>query len=131
MAGSKKNYEALRFCINLCLLLIIFNNRILSLSSCSSGNYVAIDNGTHFTMERNDKQQRVQSKLPLKLLAKPNIKDEDRTVVVLATGHGSAGVSLATVLALLAGADHGGSIHVASVGILHKMLVRARFIYVL
>ena len=72
MAGSKKNYEAVRFCINLCLLLIIFNNRILSLSSCSSGNYVAIDNGAHFTMKRDDKQQRAQSKLPLKLLAKPN-----------------------------------------------------------
>lgn len=58
MAGSKKNYLAVSFCFNLCLLLIIFNNRILSLSSWSSGNYVAIDNGSHFTKEWDDMQQR-------------------------------------------------------------------------
>ena len=60
MAGRKKNYLAVRFCFNLCLLLIIFNNRILSLSSCSSGNYVAIDNGEYFTMDWDDKEQRVK-----------------------------------------------------------------------
>ena len=43
--------------------------------------------------------------------------EEDLTHVVGSAGHGSAGVSLATVLARLAGADHGGSVHVVSVGV--------------
>ena len=60
MAGRKKNYSAPSFCMNLCLLLIIFNNRILSLSSCRSGNYVAIDNGEQVTMERDDGQLEAQ-----------------------------------------------------------------------
>ena len=72
MARRKKNYLAATFCFNLCLLLIIFNNRILSLSSCSSGNYVAIDNGEYFTMDWDDKEQRV--KITPNFLPNPIIK---------------------------------------------------------